>query len=197
MFSHDGTRLAVGGGSWYGDGGILLLSLSSGQTELFPCVDLPSPDQHWSAPTVSGVCFSADDRHLAASAWSSGHSIGPTLLFEVSGVRLTHQATLEHPSQDHFRGPCPTGVLFTGSYTITRKYDADVPDVIAVWKTPGRLNVSTDSAPHHLTSSRLVVVRGSVITGPGPGFSPSPWGQTPERPRTSPRRTAARLPLSE
>jgi hypothetical protein len=181
MFSRDGTRLAVGGGSWYGDGGLFLLNLSSGQTELFPCVDLPSAGGPLGPFTVSGICFAPDDRHLAASTWSSSHSHGPTLLFEVSGLGVAHRVTLGHRSRDHFGGGCPTGVLFAGGYTITRNYRADVRDVVAVWKSPRRLNVSRDSAPHHLTSSRLVVVRESVITGErvGAGLVSVPLGADP------------------
>jgi hypothetical protein len=40
MFSRDGTRLAIGGGSWYGFGGILLVDLASGDTRLFPTAEL-------------------------------------------------------------------------------------------------------------------------------------------------------------
>jgi hypothetical protein len=35
QFSNDGSRLAIGGGSWYGNGGIKIVDLKSGESELF------------------------------------------------------------------------------------------------------------------------------------------------------------------
>src|SRR5262249_36551992 len=70
-FSRDGTRLAVGGGSWYGEGGLMLIDLASGQAEVLDTAASASVRL-----SVSGVCFSPDDRHLAASTWSSGHHHG-------------------------------------------------------------------------------------------------------------------------
>src|SRR5262245_47456811 len=94
MFSHDGTRLAIGGGSWYGDGGILLFNLSTGESQLFSGERFPgTPGQRADAPTVSGICFSPDDHHLVASTWTSSQRMGPTVVFEVSGLHLTHRQT--------------------------------------------------------------------------------------------------------
>src|SRR4051812_24633453 len=83
MFSRDGTRLAVGGGSWYGEGAILLVDLLSQESRPSPCAGPPAPGRPLGPFTVSGVCFSPDDRHLAASTWASGQHAGPSLLFEV------------------------------------------------------------------------------------------------------------------
>lgn len=168
MFSRDGTRLAVGGGSWYGNGGILMVDLSSDALELFPCEHLPGlPGRRFGAPTVSGVCFSADDRHLAASTWTSSHKLGPTLVFEVRGLHLTHRETF-HPAQaGHSRHPTPTGVLFAGNYLITRNHRVEVPSVVGVRILPRHLDIDRRPAPSHLTSARLVIARGSVISGCG------------------------------
>jgi hypothetical protein len=70
MFSRDGTRLAIDGGPWYSNGGILLVNLISLESRLFPCANLPAPGRRLGPFTVSGVYFSPDDRHLAASTWS-------------------------------------------------------------------------------------------------------------------------------
>ena len=66
-FSRDGGRLAIGGGTFYGTGGIVLVSVSDGQSESFEFSELPEyPDRHNTWPTVSGICWAADDRHLVA-----------------------------------------------------------------------------------------------------------------------------------
>ncbi|MCY0991835.1 hypothetical protein OV203_32150 [Nannocystis sp. ILAH1] len=75
MSAADGERIAVGGGAWYGGGGILLARLSSDEVALHPV------QESGRRFTVSGVCFSGDDRHLAASTWSASHHHGPTYLF--------------------------------------------------------------------------------------------------------------------
>lgn len=112
MFSHDGSRLAIGGGSWYGDGGIMLAYLSDdaveriSSTQSNEVVHRPS-----GVPTVSGVYFSSDDSHLAASTWASGHRYSPAFLFRVSGLQLFHQETFERGRKKTRRGSCPTGVL--------------------------------------------------------------------------------------
>ena len=88
MFSRDGSRLAVGGGSWYGNGGIVMHRLDRMESAALRWKEVP-----WvtvrdigslttipsGVPTVSGVCFSDDDRYLAASMWSSGQHDAPTM----------------------------------------------------------------------------------------------------------------------
>jgi len=118
MFSHDGNRIAIGGGNFYGDGGILLASLSTGETELFRCTDLPRAPEQW-IPAASGVCFSPDDGLLAVSTRSARLHYSPTFLFEVSGLRLAHRDTFVHQYGDGL-DPCPTGVILHDGYLITR-----------------------------------------------------------------------------
>jgi len=62
LFSRDGTRLPVGGGSWYGAGGLLRADFASGDTQVQPGTDLPAPGRRLGPFTVSGVCFAPDDR---------------------------------------------------------------------------------------------------------------------------------------
>jgi hypothetical protein len=166
MFSRDGTRLAAGGGSWYGEGGLLLADLASGQTRVYPCADLPAPGRRLGPFTVSGLCFSPDDRHLAASTWASGHHPGPALLFEVSGLGLAHREAFSRRNEGG-RGPTPTGVLLAGKYLVTRNHRAGVLEAVTVRGLPRHLGVDRRPAPQHLTSSRLIVVRGEVVTGCG------------------------------
>jgi hypothetical protein len=167
MFSRDGTRLAVGGGSWYGEGGILMADLSSGETQVHPCADLPAPGRRLGPFTVSGVCFSPDDRHLAASTWSSRQHAGPTLLFEVAGLGLAHRETFLPSSPGNLNDPTPTGVLLAGNYLITRNYRGGVGEVITVRFPARTLDLDRRWAPRHLTSSRMIVARGNVLTGCG------------------------------
>jgi hypothetical protein len=184
MFSRDGTRLAIGGGSWYGDGGILLVHLISQETRLFPCANLPAPGRQLGPFTVSGVCFSPDDRHLAASTWSSRQHAGPSLLFEVSGLDLTHRETLPLPQRRDYSDPTPTGVLLSGKYIITRSHRASLDDVITVSHPSRALNIDRGAAPHHLSSSRMIVARQSVITGCGGLISMQELEADPEWPKS-------------
>ncbi len=125
MFSRDGTRIAIGGGGWYGDGGIVIASLSKDSAELFRCVELQR-DPHDFVPTISGICFSKNDRHLVASTRIPRTRSAPTLYFEVSGLTLTHKATLERENETSW--PSPAGVVLSGDYTITRNPGDHAPD---------------------------------------------------------------------
>jgi hypothetical protein len=165
VFSRDGTRLAVGGGSWYGEGGLLLADLSSGDTRVHPCTDLASPGRPLGPFTVSGVCLSPDDRHLAASTWASSQYAGPTLLFEVSGLGLARRETFPPRHPRDRPDATPTGVLLAGGYLITRNYRAGLLGVVVVQGVPRNVPIDRGPAPQHLTSTRMIVVRGDVITG--------------------------------
>lgn len=164
MFSRDGTRLAIGGGSWYGGGGILLVDLASGDTRLLPTMELPRSPNTAIGPTVSGVWFTADDRHLVASTWTSRHSTGPIILFEVSGLELRYRDTIVvRPTtlpDDH--AP-PTGVLLDGADVLVRNFGVSIEYLISVGRLPPE--VDRTSAPRSLTSGPLVIVGDSMITG--------------------------------
>ena len=130
-------------------------------------MDLPSPGRRLGPFTVSGVCFSPDDLHLAASTWASPHNAGPTLLFEVSGLELTLKETLTPARQHDHRPFAPTGVLLCGKYLIVRNHRAHVENVIRVTRPSRGLGVNHGSASRHLTSSRIIVAPKTVITGCG------------------------------
>jgi len=163
MFSRDGTRLAIGGGSWYGGGGILLVDLTSGDTRLCKASELGGLPTTMLGPSVSSVWFSADDRHLIASTWSARHSAGPTLLFEVDGLEILHRGmivTTPAPAMFH---TTPTGVLVDGTDVIVRNFRATIDDLVSFGRLPPQVEAAP--VPRSLTSSRLVVVGNSVITG--------------------------------
>jgi len=167
MFSRDGTRIAIGGGAFYGDGGILLVRLSTDEAELFSCTDLPTGSRAGTngSPTVSGVCFSADDGHLAASTWAPRQFSSPTYLFEVTRLSLARRAELVHRRVDEIVAACSIGVLLYDEYVITRN-DSHLPtDVIAISESPRGLRIKADRPLQHLTNSQMVVIRGNVITG--------------------------------
>lgn len=177
MFSRDGTRLAIGGGTWYGSGGIVLFDVSTSAAESFPCdrfADSRGRRGHRDL-TVSGVCFSADDAHLAASTWSMSQHYGPTLLFEVTDLRLVQRKTFVHDYTDPIGDSCPTGVLLHNGFAITRNNTSILDDVFAIWTLPRDLRVQTEDSPHHLTNSRMVMVQDNVITGGGGSRALSQW----------------------
>jgi hypothetical protein len=163
MFSRDGTRLAIGGGSWYGFGGIVLVDLASGATRVLRTEDLPLPPET-PAPSVSGVWFSADDHHLVASTWTSGQSTGPIVLFEVSGLELRYRDTIivSPTTPRHGHAP-PTGLLLDAADVLVRNHRVSSADLVSFGQLPPE--VDRTSAPRSLTSCPLVVAGDSVITG--------------------------------
>jgi len=165
-FSRDGTRLAIGGGVFYGNGGIVIADLTSDRTELFRCDSLPHAAGDW-VPAVSGLCFSDDDRYLAASSWSGRHHYAPTMLFEVSGLKVTLRSTLEKAILDF--EACPTGVLLSGGFAITRHHGAEPADILVIDEWPHELEITPGISKPYLTSSHLAVVQDSAITA-GPGL---------------------------
>ncbi|MCG8565597.1 MAG: hypothetical protein MI747_11010, partial [Desulfobacterales bacterium] len=64
-YSQDGRLLAVGGGTWYGDGGILLVSTDDFEVSDNRFAQMPGCSTGFGPPTASGITFSADGRHLA------------------------------------------------------------------------------------------------------------------------------------
>lgn len=100
MFSNDGTRLAIGGGTWYGEGGVVIAELETGAFRCTAAGDLLAtiPDQQ-SAPSIAGVYFSADDRHLAVATRGSGQSHRPSHLLAVEALGLAHRSVIVHRSE--------------------------------------------------------------------------------------------------
>lgn len=186
-FSRDGTRLAFGGGSWYGHGGIELLALNDGRTGVLQWTKVQWIDQRrihsvtsWptSVPSISGLCFSDDDRVLAASMWSSSHHYAPTMLFAVEGIELSPVQVFDNDAMDPFieaHGPVwsfrgtPTGVLLHEGYVITRQHNTapDGTQVIILNPIPTSIDIPASGHMQHLTHSRLIVVHDTVITEAG------------------------------
>lgn len=196
-FSRDGSRLAVGGGTWYGHGGIMMVDVANTEARLFWCADLLSCDQGFerlpiptyplNAPTVSGLCFSDDDRHLAASMWRGCWHYAPAELFRVDGLDVRYLQCAVTRTWRDFRsgfGPCPTGVLLYRDRIITRSARSDSDDVIAIDPLPEHVGIATDQPVQSLTHSGVIVCREAVITeaGGSPGvFERQPDGTYKER----------------
>jgi len=174
-FSRDGTRLAIGGGSWYGHGGTLLIRLEDAHQEMLSWDTLPGISSDditntWTAqskvPTVSGLCFSDDDRFLAASMWLSCQHYRPSALFYIDGLTLEYRAQYEREF-DAGIDPCPTGVLLHSPYLITRNHGGDPPGDDVLTLDPLPRDVCAGTRLQHLTHYRIIVVRDTAITEAG------------------------------
>jgi hypothetical protein len=176
MFSNDGTRLAVGGGSWYGDGGVVITELETGAFCCTAARDLVAtiPNQR-SVPSIAGVYFSADDRHLAVATRGSGQRSSPSMLFAVEALELAHRSVIGHRCDDKMGGPFATGVQLAGSYIMTRHNGGSLVDCIVGHQTPPRLGCRADDRRQHLTHSRMVVRGGRVLTGGGGSLALVQW----------------------
>jgi hypothetical protein len=60
--------------------------------------------------------------------------------------------------------PIPTGILLAENHVITRNHRAMLDEVIMVAQPARVLNLDKRPAPHHLTSSRMSLIRNNVIT---------------------------------
>jgi len=187
-FSRDGTRLAFGGGSFYGHGGIHVAEVDGDRRAALDWEKVP-----WvvaggihslrsmvsGVPTVSGLSFSDDDRFLAASMWGTLHAHVSAMLFEVEGSELNPSDVFENIGFDPFIEPnsderqsslgIATGVLLHDSFVIVRRHSAAPAGrhVIVLSPLPSDCPVRAGGAMQHLTHSRLSVVRGSVVTEAG------------------------------
>lgn len=185
-FSRDGTRLAFGGGSFYGHGGIHILELDGDRCtplnwEKVPWVVAggihPVRSMYSGVPTVSGLAFSDDDRFLAASMWGAGRT--PAMLFQVSGTELDPFHDCDENDFDQFITPnddeqssgrgIHTGVVLHQSFVIVRQHGGHPAGrhVVRLCPLPPGCTVRADQAMQHLTNSRLIVVRESVVTEAG------------------------------
>jgi len=176
MFSCDGKNLAIGGGTWYGNGGLILYSLDQSRSAVFPLGDVTKNLHHANLCTVSGVCFSNNNRYIVASTWSSRHHYSPALVFEVSGLELKHIETLVHKHSDGggIGAPCPTGVIINEGIVIVRNNTSVINDVIATFNRKELLGDYRNQYPYH-TSSRLAIIKERAITGGGGSLRLAEW----------------------
>ena len=160
-FSHDGNRLAIGGGSFYGNGGFIMASLLTGEIQLYNYEVFP-PDEY---PSVSGLCLSSDDSLLAASTWSGRHHYSPTFLFDVSDLHISHRETFVHPSLKRSFSACSSGVLLHRGKVITRHRTEAISEIFEVRDLPPALAAVAHDPVQHLTHRGIAVVRGTAVSG--------------------------------
>ena len=175
-FSHDGTRLAMGGGSWYGGGGIYIYGLPKNlESADSPLAGFSKKSQSDTIPTISGLCFSRDDRHLAASAWLSSQYPAEAMLYHIKGVDLDPPQNLKFQWRDPLEGPCPTGILFYNGGLIMRSNTTTIEDVFHNWTNLPDPSVCRENPLYYLTNSRFIIRRGQAITGGGGSLTMGGW----------------------
>lgn len=165
MFSNDGTRLAVGGGTWYGAGGLVIADLGTGAFRCTAAADLFAIPEEEAAPSIVGVYFSADDRFLAVATRGPSFGPGSSDLLAVEAIEARHHSTIARRSEDPVLRPCASAVQLAGGSMITRRRLVSLADCIRVHALPPRLGCRADERRQHLTHSRMVVRRGRVLTG--------------------------------
>ena len=159
VFSHDGGRLAIGGGAYHGGGGIMLVDHASGRSRTFLHEDLPQ----LGGGSVSGLCFSADARHLVASVCGSGQHGGRVVVFEVDDLELHHGRGIEmdYSSMARFVA-LASGVALHEGTALVRNHRSAVSDLILAVPLPD----DVDRGPvQPFGSQRLVVMGDRVVTG--------------------------------
>jgi WD40 repeat protein len=168
QFSNDGSRLAIGGGSWYGNGGIKIVDLKSGESELFSFgYSQSAPNRPNGIPAVSGLCLSGDDRHLVASTRASRFSFSPIWLFELDGLRLEERKIFEDPGEERSFRQCPTGILFHKKHIILRSNSHKLEEVISSYPLDPSLNIQTQGVRQHLSHNKLIILDDHILTGGG------------------------------
>lgn len=159
VFSRDGGRLAIGGGAYNGRGGILLVDHGSGRSKSFSHEDLPQ----LGGGSVSGLCFSADERHLVASVCGSGQRGGRVVVFEVDNLALHHGRAIEIDYSDMARFVAlASGVALHDGTALVRNHRSVVSDMILAVPLPD----DVDRGPvQPFGSQRLLVIGDRVVTG--------------------------------
>jgi len=159
VFSRDGGRLAIGGGAHAGRGGIVLVDHRSGDSRLFSHEELPQ----LGGGTVSGLCFSADGKHLVASVWGSGEHGGRVVVFAVDGLELHHGHAIEMDYSGSVRFvSLASGVALHKDTALVRNHRSVVADMILALPLPDDVD---RGLVQPCGSQRLVVVGDRVITG--------------------------------
>lgn len=162
-FSHDGTRIAIGGGSFWGRGGIRIADLRTGRVGELQCESLPRLHSiDGELLTISSVCFSADDRYLIALAWSLRHRPGPLCVFEVSETQLRYLDSFELHG---FVELTPTGLALAEDLAVLRYHDRFRGDRDRLASQQLPRGVVGDRATQHLSGHRVVIQGDRAITG--------------------------------
>jgi hypothetical protein len=166
-FSHDGTRLAIGGGTWYGLGGITLIDLRTRERADHPIGALDpslletaaSLRRAATAPqrSVSGLAFTSDDRHLLASTWTSGVRRGAAIAFEIDHLELRQVAAYVS------REPL-TGIHAHRSGAVIRIWRTEAHETLGTLQWGAELQLAGAGRPE-LTSHRIALARGNAFTG--------------------------------
>lgn len=181
MFSNDGTRLAAGGGAWYGEGGVALARLATGEVVVTPMAGDPTePGPGGNPPTVAGLYFSADDRHLVAATRRTSMGPGPTILFGVRDLAIAREAAFvprEQPERS-----CATSVMLFGERAFVRHNTTQIDNLVVTRRFSERLQCRGDDSRHHLTHCGMAVRSRWVFTGGGGSFGLVVW-----RPKTGVR----------
>lgn len=165
LFDGRGLLLVAGGGSSYGQGGLVVCRLADGVSWSTSLSDSSGGTRR--APTVSGLCMDANDEYLVASTWARGHQHAPCQLFRLEAGRSVHVETLPQRWRDPMDGPVATGVLFFANHVVARCDTNTRADTFAVLPMPADVEVETRGIAQHLASRRLAIVNDTLITGAG------------------------------
>ena len=159
VFSRDGGRLVIGGGAYNGRGGIMLVDHASGRSKSFLHEDLPQ----LGGGSVSGLCFSADERHLVASVCGSGQRGGRVVVFEIDDLELHHGRAIEIDYSSNVRFiALASGVALHAGTALVRNHRSAVSDLILAVPLPD----DVDRGPVQPSGSqRLIVMGDRVVTG--------------------------------
>ncbi|HSS00833.1 MAG TPA: hypothetical protein VLM79_27435 [Kofleriaceae bacterium] len=159
VFSRDGGRLAIGGGAYNGRGGVMLVDHASGHSRVFSHEDLPQ----LGGGAVSGLCFSADARHLVASSWGPRQRGGRVVVFEVDGLELrpVHAIELDYSGNARFVA-LASGVALHQGMALVRNHRGAVSDLVLKVALP---DVVHRGAVQPSGSQRLLVIGDRVVTG--------------------------------
>lgn len=158
VFSPDGSRLAIGGGTanTYGHGGLLLVDHASGDSARYARKDVPQ----LGGGAVTGLCFSADGKHLVASVWGRATPGGRLVVLAVDGLalRASHAIELDYTIPLRLCS-LPSSVVLHEGTALVRNHCSVVADMVLAQPLPAGI------AHGPVRSQRLVVVGDQVVTG--------------------------------
>jgi hypothetical protein len=136
-------QLAIGGGTWYGEGGLAIMNEDATR------IEVPAEG----ACTISNVAWTSD--HVLASAWGRMQRDGRAQLYT---SKLAFVRELVSPSND---GPA-TGLVIDGDRFVVRHHRDEAPRMFAQYPLPPELRGGDRKA---LTNQRIVVAGDRYVTG--------------------------------